>query len=68
MTSEQVATVVLQSMTAAMLPFGTMPPRPQKIERRLLWTVDSNTIGSGWRVEIDDATGIAGPITWWGVR
>ncbi len=37
-------------------------------EGRLLWTVDSNTIGSGWRVEIDDATGIAGPITSWGVR
>ena len=68
MTSEQVATVASASMTAAMLPFGTMPPRLHKAEGRLLWTVDSNTIGSGWRVEIDDATGIAGPITWWGVR
>ena len=68
MTPEQVAAVALESMIAAMLPFGTTPPRLQKIEGRLLWIVDSNTIGSGWRVETDDATGIAGPITWWGVQ
>ncbi len=26
--------------------------------------VDSATVGNGWQVEIDDATGAAGPVTW----
>ena len=68
MTFEQVATVASASMTAAMLPFGSMPPRLHKAEGRLLWTVGGNIIGSGCRVEVDDALGIAGPIKWWGVR
>jgi hypothetical protein len=68
MTSNQVADTAAASMTAARLPFGAMPPQLRRTEGRLLWTVDSSTIGSGWRVKIDDATGIAGPVTWWGVH
>ncbi|MGI4811666.1 MAG: hypothetical protein ACRYF2_26640 [Janthinobacterium lividum] len=68
MTSNQVAAIAAASMTAANRRFGTMPPRLRKVEERLLWTVDSCTIGGGWRVEIDDATGTAGPVTWWGKR
>ena len=35
---------------------------------RLLWVVGTPTVGSGWTVEIDDATGMAGPATRWGTR
>ncbi len=68
MTPNQVAAVAAASMTAAERRFGTMPLQVRKVEGRLLWTVDSSTIGGGWRVEVDDATGTAGPVTWWGVR
>lgn len=30
--------------------------------------IHSATIGSGWRLQIDDATGVAGPIERWGLR
>ncbi|MGI4941852.1 MAG: hypothetical protein ACRYHQ_15040 [Janthinobacterium lividum] len=68
MTAKEVAAVATASMTAAERRFGTMSPQLRKVEGRLLWTVDSSTIGGGWRVEVDDTTGTAGPVTWWGMR
>lgn len=35
---------------------------------RTIWTVGTATVGSGVSIEIDDATGTAGPVTPWGVR
>jgi hypothetical protein len=35
---------------------------------RLVWNASTPTAGSGWFVEIDDATGEVGPIRRWGVR
>jgi hypothetical protein len=38
------------------------------IEGRLTWIVSTPTIGSGWHVRIDDATGEVGPVKRWGIR
>lgn len=35
---------------------------------RMFWVVGMPTVGSGWTVEIDDATGVAGELQSWGVR
>lgn len=37
-------------------------------DSRLLWVVSTPTAGSGWSVEIDDATGDVGSPERWGVR
>lgn len=68
MTPEQAAAVARATMAAAKLPFGTMPPQLLEVEGVPRWRVDSGTVGAGWRVEIDDRTGVAGPVTWWGAR
>ncbi len=67
-TPDQVSAIAAASMAAAKLPFGAMLPQVREVDGRLLWTVDSSTVGAGWRVTVDDATGTAGPVTWWGVR
>lgn len=35
---------------------------------RVFWIVGTPTVGSGWTVEIDDTTGVAGPLQSWGIR
>ncbi len=47
---------------------GVLPPVVRREAGRLIWSVDSATIGAGWRVDLDDATGEAGPVTRWGLR
>lgn len=41
---------------------------PRKGPDGVTWDVCQVAIGSGWRVQVDDATGEAGPVTRWGVR
>lgn len=32
------------------------------------WDVCQVSIGSGWRIAVDDATGLPGPVGRWGIR
>jgi hypothetical protein len=68
MTADEVRNTAKAALYATGCPFELMKPLPRRAGERLLWTVDSATIGSGWRVEVDDATGVAGPVSRWGVR
>ena len=49
-------------------PYGTIVSLPRRGDSRPVWVVSTATIGSGWRVNVDDATGEAGPVTRWGLR
>ncbi len=49
-------------------PYGLIPSMAKVEDGRLVWTVTTATIGSGWRVRIDDASGEAGRVTRWGLR
>jgi hypothetical protein len=40
----------------------------RSIDGRLEWIASTPTIGSGWSVTIDDATGETGPVRSWGIR
>jgi hypothetical protein len=40
----------------------------RNINGRITWVASTPTIGSGWSVTIDDATGEVGPVRRWGVR
>ncbi|MGU3664908.1 hypothetical protein ACLBX9_12045 [Methylobacterium sp. A49B] len=33
-----------------------------------VWSVAQVSIGSGWLIDVDDATGTAGPLRRWGLR
>ena len=68
MTAQVVATLVASAVEGKKLPVGFMSPQVREIHGRLIWCVDSATVGSGWRVEVDDETGTVGPLTWWGMR
>jgi hypothetical protein len=39
-----------------------------RIGGRIVWTASTATVGSGWSVTIDDATGEQGPVRRWGLR
>lgn len=49
-------------------PYGTIVSLPRFGDSPLLWVVGTATIGSGWRVSVDDASGEVGPVTRWGLR
>ena len=66
MTAADVSLLARAVAAEARVPFSAMSPRVRQDQGRLLWRVDSATVGNGWRVEVDDATGEAGPVTWWG--
>ncbi len=66
MTAEDVAALARAAAATAGVPFHPMAPHVYRTDGKLLWRVDSATVGRGWRVEVDDATGAAGPVTWWG--
>ena len=66
MTADDVSRLARAAAATAGVSFNAMAPHAYRIEGRLLWRVDSATVGNGWRVEVDDATGTAGPVTWWG--
>lgn len=68
MRADDVAVAAGAVAAEAGLPFGAMPPQVRMSEGRLLWWVDSATVGGGWRIEVDDATGVAGEVGWWGGR
>ena len=68
MTEDAAAALANAAAKQAALPFGLMQPQVLQVDGRLVWRVDSATVGGGWRVEVDDATGAAGPLTWWGTR
>jgi hypothetical protein len=40
----------------------------RRVNGRLIWSVSTTTIGSGWYVDVDDATGEVGPVRRWGIR
>ncbi len=67
MTAHDVSLLALVVAAKAGVSFNAMAPRAYQIAGRLVWRVDSATVGNGWRVEVDDATGAAGPVTWWGL-
>ena len=48
--------------------YGLVASHAMIADGRLVWTVSTATVGSGWRVTIDDATGEVGPVTRWGLR
>ena len=48
--------------------YGLAPSNPALVDGRIVWTVSTATIGSGWRVTVDDATGETGPVMRWGLR
>lgn len=68
MTAQAAAALAEATAKLEKLPFGFMEPQVREVGGRLIWRVDSATIGSGWRIEVDDATGVAGPVTRWGMR
>ena len=68
MTPEEVLIIAKDAARAAGYRFEPMEPQPRMVEGRLVWEVNSATIGSGWRIEIVDATGTAGPLSRWGIR
>ena len=41
---------------------------PVRAGGAVAWDVSQVSIGSGWRVRVDDATGEPGPVTRWGLR
>ncbi len=49
-------------------PYGLISSMAKVEDGRLVWSVSTATIGSGWRVTIDDATSEAGRVTRWGLR
>ena len=68
MTEEQVMALAAEATQAAHIDrtFGFATVR--YIEGRLTWIASTPTIGSGWHVRIDDATGEVGPVKRWGIR
>ena len=48
--------------------YGLVPSLPRLADGRVVWTVSTATIGSGWSVSVDDATGEVGPVKRWGLR
>jgi hypothetical protein len=40
----------------------------RSINGRITWVASTPTIGSGWSVTIDDATGEVGAVRRWGIR
>ncbi len=49
-------------------PYGTIVSLPLRGDTPPVWMVNTATIGSGWRVSVDDATGEVGPVKRWGLR
>ncbi len=66
MTANDVSLIARAAAAKAGMSFNMMAPHVYRAEGRLLWRVDSATVGNGRRIEVDDATGVAGPVTWWG--
>ncbi|MGI4800424.1 MAG: hypothetical protein ACRYF2_01650 [Janthinobacterium lividum] len=68
MTADEVRSIANTAALAAGYSLEPMDPQPCRTGERLVWTVVSATKGSGWQLEIDDATGVAGSIERWGLR
>jgi hypothetical protein len=40
----------------------------RRVNGRIIWSASTTSRGSGWYVDIDDATGEVGPVRRWGIR
>jgi hypothetical protein len=69
MTEEQVRALADKAVREAHMKhnLGCMTTVSQ-INGRIVWSVRGATVGSGWFVDIDDATGEVGPVRRWGIR
>ena len=68
MTREEALTLAEQVVNDAGISEQLTVAMVRKEGDRLLWVVGTPTVGSGWTVEIDDATGTAGSVQNWGIR
>jgi hypothetical protein len=68
MTEEQVRLMADWVAHKAHIDGGFARVSVRRIEGRIVWVATTATIGSGWSVTIDDATGEVGPVKRWGFR
>ena len=68
MTNEEVIALAAAAFGKAGINDVLLWPTVRSIDGRLTWIVGTATIGSGYTVSIEDATGVVGPVKHWGVR
>jgi hypothetical protein len=67
-TKDEAIALALQAAAKARIDHRYWWATVRRLDSRLTWIVSTATIGSGWSVNIDDATGEVGPVKRWGVR
>jgi hypothetical protein len=68
MTEEEVMALAVEAAAKARIDHAFLGPTVRRTDGRLTWTLSTATLGSGWSIHIDDATGEVGPAKPWGVR
>ena len=68
MTEQEVRALADRAAHAAHIDRAFSLVVPRSIDGRLTWVASTPTVGSGWSVTIDDATGEIGPVRRWGIR
>jgi hypothetical protein len=68
MTEEEVKVLVDKAAQKARVDTPLLRINVRNINGRITWVASTPTIGSGWSVTIDDATGEVGPMRRWGIR
>jgi hypothetical protein len=68
MTEEEVKVLVDKAAQKARVDTPLLRINVRNINGRITWVASTPTIGSGWSVTIDDATGEVGPMRRWGLR
>lgn len=68
MTKEEVKVLVDTAARRAHVDTPLSRINVRSIDGRITWVASTATMGSGWSVKIDDATGEVGPMRRWGLR
>ena len=68
LTPEQACDAALERLGHKDPFFNSAWAHPQTVEGRVVWSVSSNTVGSGWHAVVDDETGVCTEVTHWGLR
>jgi hypothetical protein len=68
MTKEEVMALAAEAFANTRTDDVLCWPTVHSVDGRLTWIVGTATVGSGWTISIDDATGEVGPVEHWGVR
>lgn len=68
LSEREAAAIAERAAAASGRPGTTGAAHLVRVDGACRWDVCQVSIGSGWRIVVDDATGEAGPVGRWGIR